>query len=324
MLLPTTRLQRLTLVFAFSAAVVCRLPAEAAVREGASLNAQAPAIGRPAPTLQELKNATYRGVEEAGGAFTLANGKWEGEPYEPGGASRPSVTYVRDFRLAGDLDGDGAEEAVVLLAANAGGTGEMSYLTIVGRPGEKITNIATAPIGDRVQVRDAKIDGRRIVLDVVQSGEGDASCCPGDLVTRSWAFEGGALKEGAAARTGRLSIETLVGTEWVLRAWAWDEAAPASPAVALTFDGKRVAGNAGCNSYFAPVRAGNSPGDITVGPAGSTRKMCPEAEMAVETRFLGHLAGVTQLRFVGGQLALSFAKPDKTIGVMLFDRRAAR
>ena len=35
------------------------------------------------------------------------------------------MTFVRDFRLVGDLDGDGAAEAVVLLAANAGGSGEM-------------------------------------------------------------------------------------------------------------------------------------------------------------------------------------------------------
>jgi heat shock protein HslJ len=52
--------------------------------------------------------------------------------------------------------------------------------------------------------------------------------------------------------------------------------------------------------------------------------MCPEAEMAVEQRFLGQLAGVTQVRFVAGQLALPYAKKDRSSGVMLFDRRAPR
>ena len=46
--------------------------------------------------------------------------------------------------------------------------------------------------------------------------------------------------------------------------------------------------------------------------------------MAVEQRFLEQLAGVTQIRFVAGQLALPFAKKDTTHGVMLFDRRTAK
>jgi len=49
---------------------------------------------------------------------------------------------------------------------------------------------------------------------------------------------------------------------------------------------------------------------------------CPEAGMAVEKRFTEQLAGVQQLRFMGGQLALPYAKTDQSFGVMLFERRA--
>lgn len=302
----------------------CQPRPEESAAPATRLTSPAPAAELPAPALAELKNATYRGVEEAGGPFTLIDGTWQGKPYEPGGASAPRVTYVRDFRLAGDCDGDGAEEAVVLLAANAGGSGESSYLAVVGRAGGSVTNVATALIGDRVQVRMAKLDGRRIVLDLVQAGENDAACCPGDLVTRTWELAGAALKEGAVVKTGRLSLDVLAGSEWVLKAWAWDEAAPAVPEVTLTLDGARLAGSAGCNNYFAPVKAGGTPGDIQVGPAGSTRMMCPDAEMAVEQRFFAQLAGVSQMRFLAGQLALSYVKPDKALGVMLFERRAAQ
>ena len=302
----------------------CQSRLDEAAPKAAKLMDQAAAADRSAPSLQELKHATYRGVDVAGGDVTLVNGEWEGQPYEPGGASKPGVTFVRDFRLSGDLDGDGADEAVVLLAANAGGTGEMSYLAVVGRPDGNVTNVATAPVGDRVQVRNARVAERRIVLDVVQAGENDAACCPGDLVTRTWQLSGAALMEAPPVKTGRLSLDTLAGTEWVLKSWAWDEAAPAAPEVTLTLDGTRVVGNAGCNNYFAQVTPGDAPGDIKIGPAGSTRKMCPEAEMAVEQRFLEQLAGVTQMRFVAGQLALSYAKKDKSFGTMLFDRRAAK
>lgn len=302
----------------------CQSRPEDAAPPAAHSASPAPVAERPAPTLQELKNASYKGVEEAGAAFMLAGGKWEGQPFAPGAASRPSVTFVRDFRLAGDVDGDGAEEAVVLLAANAGGSGEMSYLAVVGRPGGNVTNIATAPIGDRVQVREARIARRRIVLDVVQAGENDAACCPGDLVTRTWELADAALKEGTPVKTGRLSLETLAGAEWLLTWWGWDEAAPATPDVTLTIDGTRLVGSAGCNRYFAQVTPGDAPGGIRIGPAGSTRKACPEAEMAVEQRFLEQLAGLTQIRFVAGQLALPFAKKDTTQGVMLFDLRTAK
>lgn len=290
-----------------------------------SAKAMAPAAtGLSAPTLLEVKNATYKGVEEAGAAFTLTGGRWAGKPYEPGSASVPSVTFLRDFRLAGDLDGDGAQEAVVLLGAGTGGTGETTYLAVLGTRGGAVTNIATAAVGDRVQVRQATIEGGRIVLAIVQAGENDAACCPGDLVTRTWELSGAALKEGAPVKTGRLSLDALGDTEWVMKAWAWDEPAPSAPDVTLRLDGSRLVGNAGCNGYFAPVKAVDSTGGVRVGPAGSTRKMCPDTDMAVETRFLEQLAGVTQVRFVAGQLALPYTRPDASFGVMLFDRRSTR
>jgi heat shock protein HslJ len=93
--------------------------------------------------------------------------------------------------------------------------------------------------------------------------------------------------------------------------------------VTLKLDGSRVAGSAGCNNYFAPVTPGDAPGDITIGQAGTTRKMCPEPDMTVEARFLRQLGGVKQLSFVAAQLALSYTRDDGTLGVMLFGRRAA-
>jgi len=277
-----------------------------------------------APTLEELQSATYHGVGEAGGPFTLTGGRWEGKPVAPGAASVPSVAFLQDFRMAGDLDSDGRDEAVVLLAAGTGGTGEVSYLAVVGRSGGQVVNRATAAVGDRVQLRDARIEGRRIVLSVVQAGDQDPMCCPGDLVTRSWELDAGGLKEVASIVTGRLSLETLAGTEWVLRAWARDEPAPATPEVTLKLDGSNLAGSAGCNGYFAGVKAGPQPGDLQIGAVGTTRMMCPDPEMAVEVRFLRQLEGVKQMRFVAGQLGLAYTEKDGTSGTMLFGRRSSQ
>jgi len=275
-----------------------------------------------APALDLLLNASYHGVGEADSLFTLSDGSWKGSPAAKGAASVPAVTLVRDFRLAGDLDGDGREDAVVVLAASTGGTGEMSYLAVVARDGAGSRNVATAAVGDRVQLRAGRIEGRRVVLDLVQAGADDAACCPGDLVTRSWELKSGSLLEGERVVTGRLSLEALVGADWILRAWNVGDAAPASPAVSLKLDGGRFVGSSGCNRYFTDVRPGPMPGDLSVGRIGATRMVCGEAENAVETRFLQRLAGARRMQFVAGRLGLSYAAADGHHGVMLFERRS--
>jgi len=106
----------------------------------------------------------------------------------------------------------------------------------------------------------------------------------------------------------------------VLRRWAWDEPAPADPEVTLTVQEGRFTGRNGCNRYFAQASAGETPGEVAVGPAGSTKVFCPGPASAVEARFMARLAGVTRFGFMMGRLALSY-ELDSTHGVMLFDPR---
>ena len=281
----------------------------------------APAAGAaPAPSLEQLGSATYVGIREAGGPVTLSAGRWEGHPFVAGGAARPSVTLARGFRLTGHLLGDRSEQAVVLLGASAGGSGDMVYLAVVGHVEGGLGSIATAPVGDRVQVRGGRIEGRRILLDVVEPGPHDALCCPGDLATRIWEVRDRTLTEGKAVPGGRLSPQAIAGAEWVLTHWAWDDSAPGMPEVSLSYQGGRFAGQSGCNGYVAPVRAGETPGAISVAPAAGTRMMCPRPEMEVEARFLRQLSRVKKFQFVAGQLALAYDVGGSN-GVMLFERR---
>ena len=274
-----------------------------------------------APTLKELKNTTYNGFEGHRGTVTLADGRWEGKPYVEGGASRPEVYFVRDFRLIGDVDGDGTDEAVVLLGESSGGTGQNIYLAVVDRKNGKLENVASTLVGDRIKIREARIEEGRIFLDLVQAGPGDAACCPGELATRGWELLPKGLNEFCASKThGRLSLATIGGTEWVLRSWDFDEPAPMEPEVTIIFQNGRFTGSCGCNSYFAPVKPGDMPGDASVGHAGSTRKACPEPVMAIEARFLEQLEGVKKFGFMIRQLALSYDN-DGVWGVMLFDGR---
>jgi heat shock protein HslJ len=251
----------------------------------------------------------------------LEAGRWEGAPYASGAAARPGVTYARDFWLAGDLDGDGAGEAVALLAVSGAGTGSLVHVAVVARRRSGIENVATALIGDRVQIRGARIEERQVVADVVQAGASDAACCPGDLVTRRWRLAGGRLEEQTPVVEGRLTPSAIESTEWVLRSWSWDEPAPAEPEPTLVLVGDRIAGDAGCNRYFASVSEGAAPGEISLGAAGTTRMACAPERMAIEDRFLSQLAGVRSFGFMVGQLALTYQR-DGVVGVMLFDARA--
>jgi heat shock protein HslJ len=268
-----------------------------------------------APTLEELVNTTYKGVYDD--PIELKDGVYEGPPFEEGGASRPRVELARELLITGDVNGDGNEESVVFLSESSGGSGTQLFLAVVGRIDEAITNLGTALVGDRVQVRDARISGKSIELDVVQGGKEDAACCPSEKSTRTWTLRRNRLREGRAKKTGKLSIEDLAGPIWVLTRLGDDKTLPKEPQVTLVFEGDRVTGMGGCNRYFTKARPGGMPGDLTVGPIGSTRRACPELIMDLEMRYFKALQGTMRFGFFVGQLVLN-VKVDNSYETMFF------
>ena len=271
-------------------------------------------IAAGAPSLEALANASYQGIEEQ--PITLTAGAWEGRPFVDGGASRPRAGLVEDFRLTGDLGGDGRDEAVVLVWENSGGTGTFTSLAVMGRDGDqgKPVNLATAELGDRVQVRGGRIDGRRIELDLVQAGPKDAACCPTALVTRVWTFDKG-LTEGKSRSDGILSLATLDGTQW--RLIELGRGHPMGVEVTLAFKEAQVSGKGGCNRYFSRITGGENANSLKFGMIGATRMACEGEAMTVENRYLGLLEKVDNFSFDGGRLLLGWEDDGKT-GVLVF------
>lgn len=72
----------------------------------------------------------------------------------------------------------------------------------------------------------------------------------------------------------------------------------------LQFLPGRIAGDSGCNRYFASATL-RGVGDLVVGPAGSTLMACENDRMAQEQRFLRALDGVAYYEILGGKLYLS-------------------
>lgn len=280
------------------------------------------AIEAPAgpPSVDEIANATIRGIYDD--PVRLQAGRYEGEPFDPEGASRPAVGLVEDFLLTGDLDDDGDEESVAMLWESSGGSGTYTYLAVLGHEGSEVVNLATADIGDRVQLRDSRISGNRIELDVVLAGPEDAACCPGEMATLAWEFDGDTLMTvDSGVETDRLSLAALTGPEWVLKKFGWDEPAPAEPEITLLIEEDRIAGGSGCNRYMASVTDGEMPGDLEVGLLAGTMMACPPEIMELEDRYRQSLEKVAKYGFLNGYLALTYQTDDGNIGTLMFTAR---
>lgn len=274
--------------------------------------------GLPAPlTVQSLREATFRGLGVPARQVTLSGGRWQGPPAVPGGASVPSVRLVEEAIAHGDLDGDGVPEAAVLLLAEGGGSGSFVHLAVVKAVAGRARPVAAQLVGDRIQVRDLRIDGGRVRLDAVRAGPGDAACCPGELATLGWRLQRGRLVPDPVSVTGRLGPAAAAGPTWVLERWAGGEPVAADGAPTLAIEDARLTGSAGCNRYQATIATGAGPGDLVPGPVATTRRACEGEAAAVEARYLAQLPRASGLRFQFGRLVLN--TPD---GPLVYRRQA--
>jgi len=271
-------------------------------------------------TLSKLENATYTGIEDK--PVSLTQGRWEGAPYVEGGASRPAVGLIEELQFMGDLDKDGENEIVAMLWQSSGGTGSNVYIAVMESRPDGYENISTALLGDRVKIRDGKIESGQIILDVLQAGENDAMCCPTMLATRSWILRDGQLAENEMHMTGKLSLGAVEGSNWFLAHMNVDQPLPEDAEVTLSFEAGRISGKSACNRYSADIKEGDSPGNISIGPAMGTRMACPEPLMEIEKQYLEMLAQVTSFSFHVGQLALNGRKGDGAPFTMLFTPEA--
>ena len=110
-----------------------------------------------------------------------------------------------------------------------------------------------------------------------------------------------------AVTTATLTSLPLEGTPWKLASLlsAKGGAFPPLPGTEITalFQGGKVTGSAGCNSYSAPYKVTGDKLTIT-GPAATTRKACPAPTMAQETAYLEALKAVTTYKIDGDKLEL--------------------
>jgi uncharacterized lipoprotein NlpE involved in copper resistance len=142
-------------------------------------------------SLMDLMNATYSGIYDE--PVQLDNGQYQGEPFVPGGASRPTVTLAN--YAFGQLNEDSIADAAVILVENSGGSGSFYYLAAMVSQEGGFANAATTLLGDRLQVRSLSVDDGEITLQTITHGPDDPMCCPTLELTFTYSLQGDRLVE---------------------------------------------------------------------------------------------------------------------------------
>ena len=126
-----------------------------------------------------LANAVYLDGLQTGETVQLTDGQYtDTEEY--------LHMELLNLRAYGDLDGDGVDDAAVLLATNTGGSGVFVDLAVVLDRGGRPQETARFFLGDRVKPERMTINSGLIELALVVHGPDDALCCPTEHVV--WRF----------------------------------------------------------------------------------------------------------------------------------------
>lgn len=117
----------------------------------------------------------------------------------------------------GDLNGDGVEDAAVVLTYNGGGSGTFYSLLAVRNENGAPVHIASFGIGDRVRLNALEIAAGVITVRMVAHGPTDGLCCPTQDTVATFRLNGNTLEllsevppgnlTAAAQRAARPSID---------------------------------------------------------------------------------------------------------------------
>jgi heat shock protein HslJ len=125
--------------------------------------------------------------------------------------------------------------------------------------------------------------------------------------------------ESPAAGASPAAGTSPEGVTWILQQQAVDgpavlERLPELVLASLSMVDEQAGGSAGCNAWFAAYELDGE--SLTFGPAGSTLRLCPPVQSAVEQAFLANIEAVATWASDGATLTLSDGEGH---AIMAFD-----
>ena len=151
-------------------------------------------IARTSLTMELLRNAEYQSEWPADGKAKLTDGSYR-EKYLPGAATE-LVVRLSDHHAIGDLNGDGAEDAAVVLVSDPGGSGTFYDLAVLVSQNGSPKHVATEALGDRIVVKSLAIrSGEVAITFLTRKPDEPMSAEPKVEVTKKFKLQGDKLVE---------------------------------------------------------------------------------------------------------------------------------
>ena len=140
--------------------------------------------------LEQLKNGAYHSPDW--GDYQLVDGVF----YRPPATKDESpqlYSSVLSEAVFGDLNGDGFQDAAVILTTYNGGNGNTKELAVVLDQDGSPANVVTIPVGFQAAVEAVEVKEGDILLQLRVLGPNDGLCCPSQAETHRYRLENGKL-----------------------------------------------------------------------------------------------------------------------------------
>ena len=257
-------------------------------------------------TSDDLKNGKYQSEFAASGTVELHDGIYK-EKIVPGSSTELMVT-LSDKMAFGDLNGDGKEDAAVILVTDPGGSGTFLYLAAVINQNGSPNNVASQLLGDRVKVKSLSIRSGEITVEVIKHGPGDPLCCPTLETTQDYRLQGNKLVVAPS--------RALIDRKWALQSFGTRGAVKrlfpdTEINIEFSADG-RLHGSGGCNRYFGSYEIGVD-GALKINPIGATQMACPKEIMDQELNYFKALQSVSAFKVKEQVLQLFSKNGDRVL-----------
>ena len=159
----------------------------------ATLAVPTPVVPTPLPDApgispEDVRNSEYQlGFLDQIRVVQLVDGKYQEGSAD--GTDYVSVS-VTDFIARGDLNGDGENEAVAIVAENYGGSGTFVFLAVYQYVNDKALFLTSIFLDDRPLINHLAVENGEIFVDIVVHTKDDPMCCPTLATARNYLLNG--------------------------------------------------------------------------------------------------------------------------------------